>query len=49
VSARRISVTVPAAESAATQRRLYRALAHAEARAGHYRAVTPPSERRRTS
>lgn len=49
VSARRISVTVPAAESAATQRRLYRALAHAEARAGHYRAVTPPTERRRTS
>jgi aspartate kinase len=49
VSARRISVTVPAAESAATQRRLYRALAHAEARAGHYRAVAPPTERRRTS
>ena len=49
VSARRISVTVPAAESVATQRRLYRALAHAEARAGHYRAVTPPTERRRTS
>ncbi len=44
VSARRISVTVPAAESAAT-----RALAHAEARAGHYCAVTPPTERRRTS
>ena len=49
VSARRISVTVPAAESAATQRRLYRALAHAEARTGHYRAVAPPTERRRTS
>jgi aspartate kinase len=32
VSARRISVTVPAAESIATQRRLYAALAHADAR-----------------
>ncbi len=48
-SARCISVAVPAAESVATQRRLYAALAHADARAGRQRGAETPSERRRTS
>lgn len=49
LSARRISVAVPAAESVATQRRLYAALAHADARAGRQRGAETLTERRRTS
>jgi aspartokinase len=48
-SPRRISVAVPSEESGATQRRLYSALAHADARARRHFSVMPPEERRRTS
>ncbi len=49
LSAQRISVAVPAAESVATQRRLYAALARADARAGRRQDAETLTERRRTS
>jgi aspartate kinase len=49
LSARRVSAAVPARESAATQRRLYSALAHADGRHGRRRLTMPPTERKRTS
>ncbi|HEV8194970.1 MAG TPA: hypothetical protein VGP82_26260 [Ktedonobacterales bacterium] len=49
LTARRITVAVPAGETAATQRRLYSALSHVDAHACCHHASVAATERRRTS